>query len=120
MIIDPGVRLKIPERQELQRREGAVAKGLCVLQLSANRNIRFALTFAARLKGLGSVVYVREVPSRGQPWYLVRMGFFDTKEKARTRASEVARRTGHSEYAICPASKGEIKAHLPFTASAGA
>ena len=114
VIIDPGVRLRIPEPQEVQGLQGTVAKKLWVLQLSANRNIRFALIFAANLKGLGSVVYVMEDLSVGQPWYLVRMGFFTNREKARVRAGEVARRTGHSEYVIRPASRSEIKAHLPF------
>ena len=114
VIINPGVRLRIPEPQAIQRLQGTVAKKLWVLQLSANRNIRFALNFAAKLKGLGSVVYVMEDLSGGQPWYLVRMGFFTSREKARVRAGEVAKRTGHSEYVIRPASRSEIKAHLPF------
>jgi len=114
VIINPGVRLRIPEPQEIQRLQGAVAKKLWVLQLSANRNIRFALILAANLKGLGSVVYVMEDLSGEQPWYLVRMGFFTNREKAGVRAGEVARRTGHSEYVIRPASRSEIKAHLPF------
>ncbi len=114
VIIDPGVRLRIPEPQEVQRLQGAVAEKLWVLQLSANRNIDFALMFASKLKGLGSVVYVMEDLSGGQPWYLVRIGFFTNREKARVRAGEVARRTGHSEYVIRPASKSEIKDHLPF------
>jgi hypothetical protein len=114
VIIDPGVQLKIPELQEVQGLQGGVAKKLLVLQLSANRNIRFALNFAAKLKGLGSVVYVMEDLSGVRPWYLVRMGFFTNGEKAKVRAGEVARRTGHSEYVILPASRSEIRAHLPF------
>ena len=114
VIIDPGVRLRIPESQKVKRLQDDVAKKLWVLQLSANRNIRFALILAARIKGSGCVVYVMEDLSGRQPWYLVRMGFFTNREKARVGAGKVARRTGHSEYVIRPASRSEIKAHLPF------
>ena len=114
VIINPGIRLKIPELKEVQSLKDDVAKKLWVLQLSANRNIRFALLFAAKLKGLGRVVYVMEDRSGRQPWYLVRIGFFTSRENAGVVAGEVAKRTGHSEYVIRSASRSEIKAHLPF------
>lgn len=115
VIINPGVRLRILEPQDVQRLQGIVPKKLWVLQLSVNRNIRFALTFAAGLKGLGGVVYVMEDTLGGQPCYRVRMGFFADKEKAGVMAGEVAKRTGHSEYIIYPASSSEMGAHLPFS-----
>ncbi|MBW1779859.1 MAG: SPOR domain-containing protein [Deltaproteobacteria bacterium] len=114
VIINPGVRLRIPEPQEVRTLQRAVPEKLWVLQLSANRKLHFALMFAGKLKGLGNVVYVMEDLSKGQPWYLVRMGFFTHKEKARAAADDVARQTGHSEYIIRRASRNEIEAHLPF------
>ncbi len=114
VIINPGVRLRILEPQEVQKLQAAVPKKLWILQLSVNRNIRFALTFAASLKGLGSVVYVMEDTLGGQPCYRVRMGFFADKEKARVMAGKVTKRTGHPEYSILSASRSEMETHLPF------
>lgn len=120
VILEPGTRLHMPDPAEARQLLAAgTPEGLWVVQFSANRNLRYALSFAARLEAPEKSVYVMENPSPdGRIWYLVRMGFFGSKKEAVATAAEVAARSKHSQYLVRPASAREIQRYLPLQARA--
>jgi cell division septation protein DedD len=83
--------------------------GRWVVQLSANRNPDLARGWAKRLQEIGANAYVMERRTEQGTLYILRMGFFASREEARARAEEVVSRTGLQGYSLQEAGAGEIE-----------
>jgi hypothetical protein len=118
VVLQPGVRLRIPDLYEGESLLNAEAKGrFWVVQLSSNLKLLYALLAATQLKDLGHV-YVMEDTSSKEVWYVVRIGFFESKEEANEKARVALKETGPAEYLLRPISAYEVHNYLPFAARA--
>jgi cell division septation protein DedD len=84
-------------------------RGRWVVQLSANRNPDLARGWAKRLQEIGANAYVMERRTEQGTLYILRMGFFASREEARAKAEEVVSRTGLQGYSLQEAGAGEIE-----------
>ncbi|MFW6324792.1 MAG: SPOR domain-containing protein [Desulfovibrionales bacterium] len=93
----------------VSRQPGSLS--LWVVQFSSNRDSRLADAWAGRLRRMGAAAYVWKTATTDPPYHLLRVGFFQSRETARERGQEIARKAGLSSFSLKMASEEEINAH---------
>jgi hypothetical protein len=82
-------------------------QGRWVVQLSVNRNPDLANGWARRLQDLGANAYVLQRKTVQGDLHVLRMGFFSSREEAKSKAEQISAKTGLSGYSLLEAGPEE-------------
>jgi cell division septation protein DedD len=106
----PAVRLS----EEVASLQPAKDQGHWIVQLSVNKNPDLAYGWAKRLQGLGANAYVLDRRTDSGDLHFLRIGFFASREEARSMADEITGKVGLSGYALLEASLAEHEQFAPL------